>query len=300
MRRIPSAFGILLILAGCGQTAPSGNGAETEPAHPAVPPAAANHLLQAERHLAIGKWGDALLALDQASAAEGAAAHVDRLRGEIRAARQRFAATFNDPNGGTRLNALDHSDHSYELYVPPTYDADTPHPILYIFSPDGNGKNFLLRIWPAAEKTGWILAASNNSRNGPWATIFEAQDVMLADTENRLNLHPTQRYATGFSGGARASLALAFRHPGKVAGVMAMGAGWPINTDLQVTTPNLAVYILIGREDSNRRHDIPDTIRKLRAAGLNVNTVQYPGGHAAPSPAFMADGLQWLARNSKG
>ena len=41
------------------------------------------------------------------------------------------------------------------------------------------------RFAAAAEKAGFLLAGSNNSRNGPMAPVHEAINLMVGDTHER-------------------------------------------------------------------------------------------------------------------
>ena len=52
-----------------------------------------------------------------------------------------------------------------------------------------------------AEKLGYIVVGSNNSRNGPWGPIQEAIQALWDDTHARFALDPRRFYTTGMSGG---------------------------------------------------------------------------------------------------
>src|SRR5215216_4187853 len=56
---------------------------------------------------------------------------------------------------------------SYALYLPSTYTAQKKWPLLLAFDPMARGPLPLERFKEAAEKHGYIVIASNNSRNGP-------------------------------------------------------------------------------------------------------------------------------------
>ncbi|MDX9973321.1 MAG: PKD domain-containing protein [FCB group bacterium] len=208
------------------------------------------------------------------------------------------AAPYDNPNGSTRVYCLGNPSQSYELYIPLSAPA-TNRPILYVFDSSGNGKSALIWLTPVAAANGWILAASNNSKNGPWTTIFTAQDAIMQDTEARWNLHPTRRFAAGFSGGARASLALAFRFPEKICGVLCMGAGWPINTELGPSNSSLVVRILIGTEDGNLDYDIPMTQALLTESAVRCEVSTYSGGHIWPQGSVVLSAAQWLNLNAQ-
>jgi len=60
----------------------------------------------------------------------------------------------------------------------------------------------------AAERYGYIVLGSNNSRNGPWKPESEAADAMLQDAQKRFAVDLKRIYFAGFSGGARVARSL--------------------------------------------------------------------------------------------
>ncbi len=208
-------------------------------------------------------------------------------------------SAYNNPNGNTHVVCLADASQSYELYIPDSVTTTGPAPICYGFDPGGDGKGTLLLLAAAASANGWMLAVSNNSMNGPWTTIFTAQDAVMTDTEARLNLSPTRRFAAGLSGGARTSLALAFRYPAKICGTLLLDAGWPVNTTLTPSTDRLNVYILIGTQDSNYTYDIPETQGQLVYNGIRCVVKTFNGGHVWPSGDMILAGCQWLNKNAE-
>ena len=125
-----------------------------------------------------------------------------------------------------RIEALDDSSQSYALYLPSNYTPDRKWPVLYAFDPGARGRVPIERFKEAAEKYGWIVLGSNNSRNGPWDVVVNAWNAMLTDTHQRFAIDNERSYATGFSGGARAAVRIAVACK-CLAGVMANGAGFP-------------------------------------------------------------------------
>jgi len=73
-------------------------------------------------------------------------------------------------------------EQSYALYLPSNYSASRSWPIVYSFDPEARGSFALQLQKDAGERYGFILAASNNSRNGPWKSQFEAAQAMVQDT----------------------------------------------------------------------------------------------------------------------
>ncbi|MDX9973323.1 MAG: PKD domain-containing protein [FCB group bacterium] len=210
-----------------------------------------------------------------------------------------FAAPYDNPNGYTHVVCLHDSSQTYELYIPPSAPA-TNRPILYVFDSSGNGKSALLWLAPVAAANGWILAASNNFNNTLGGnTIVTIQSSLIQDTEARWNVHPTRRFAGGFSGGSRASLLLAYRYPTKICGTLCMGAGRPLTDDPIPVGNGLIVRMLIGTEDSNLTYDIPNTQIRLINAGVRCEVSTYPGGHVWPPDSVVMAAARWLNDNAQ-
>jgi predicted esterase len=254
-----------------------------------------DQILQAADLCKSGHWSQSVAVASSVLQARPDHAGALDVQQRVNEARRNFLNSHDSIGGNTHVVCLNNPGQSYELYAPPGCPPEQSQ-ILYAFSPSGNGKEMLPWMAPVAARLRWIVAVSNNSKNGPWEPILEAQDAVFRDTAERLDLHPTLRFATGFSGGARAALALAFRYPGGISGVLAMGAGWPVNTKLRPLSRQLNVYILIGRSDSNITYDIPRTEKKLRAAGVNCATAVYEGGHLKPPQEMIQAACDWLRR----
>ena len=116
---------------------------------------------------------------------------------------------------------------SYALYLPSNYSPERTWPVLYAFDPQARGRISVERFKEAAEKYGWILVGSNNSRNGPMKVAFDASRAIWKDTHERLAIDEQQTYFTGFSGGARVAITIASACHDCVAGVIVSGAGFP-------------------------------------------------------------------------
>lgn len=88
---------------------------------------------------------------------------------------------------------------SYALYLPSTYAPVKQWPVVFIFDPGASGPASVSRMKEAAEKFGYIIVASNNSRNGPFPPQIEAAKAMWNDARQRFPLDPHRTYFAGFS-----------------------------------------------------------------------------------------------------
>lgn len=138
---------------------------------------------------------------------------------------------------------------TYALYLPSAYTQAKPWPIIYIFDPMARGKTPVMLYKDVAEKYGFILVASNNSRNFQKDSGLQAARALWNDTHAQWNLDPHRIYFMGFSGGARVATAIAAHCENcSVAAVIAHGAGYPF----PATDKDRFAYVsLVGDRDFN-------------------------------------------------
>ena len=119
------------------------------------------------------------------------------------------------------------ANQKYSLYLPSTYATHRTWPVILAFDPGGRGRRAVEQYQAAAEKFGYLIAASNVSRNGSWAVSMGAAQAMGADVTQRFAIDQKRIYTAGMSGGARVALGIALASPNLVAGVVASSAGYP-------------------------------------------------------------------------
>ena len=66
-----------------------------------------------------------------------------------------------------RVECADDPAQTYALYLPSTYSPERTWSLLLAFHPAARGRLMVEKYQAAAEQYGYIVAASNNSRNGP-------------------------------------------------------------------------------------------------------------------------------------
>src|SRR5450432_302641 len=82
---------------------------------------------------------------------------------------------------------------SYALYLPSSYSPNRAWPILIAFDPRARGLTAVERFRPAAEKYGWIVVGSNNSRNGSGQSSVDSLRAIGADI-TRFNVDEKRMY----------------------------------------------------------------------------------------------------------
>ncbi len=176
-----------------------------------------------------------------------------------------------------------HQGQSYWMFAPANYTADRAWPVLYCLDPAARGRVPVERFAAAAEKAGFLVAGSDNSRNGPMPPVHEAINLMVNDTHERYSIDDSRAYVAGFSGGAR--VALNWAANGHIAGVIACGAGFgPPGPPKQIP---FRIFFTTGWEDFN--HDeIYRQSRELARRNVPHRFVEFEGGHDW-MPAALAD-----------
>jgi pimeloyl-ACP methyl ester carboxylesterase len=180
---------------------------------------------------------------------------------------------------------------SYALYLPTAYTIARKFPVLYCFDPSARGTAPVTRFKDAAEKYGYIVVGSNNSRNGP-QQLSEIVRDLWADSHARLSIDDQRVYLAGFSGGARVAISVAFWLKDRVAGVIACGAGFP--SEVPIGSPrSFVLFAVAGTEDFNNP-EIQTVARKLEGSTPPVRLAVFEGGHAWLPPELATDALGWL------
>lgn len=163
---------------------------------------------------------------------------------------------------------------SYALYLPSNYGPQRQWPILYCLDPGARGRLPVERFAKAAEAEGFIVAGSNDSRNGPIEPVEQAITAMLDDTAARFSIDPSRVYAAGFSGGARVALRWALN--GKIAGVVACGAAF--GSPQPPKQIPFALFACAGVDDFNygELHALSLAVTK---ADARQRFAEFAGGH---------------------
>jgi dienelactone hydrolase len=181
---------------------------------------------------------------------------------------------------------------SYALYLPSNYTAEKKWPILYAFDPIARGRLPVERFREAAEKYGYIIAGSNNSKNGPVRGSLEAMDAVWRDTHARFTLDDNRVYATGFSGGARVASLAATACGNCVAGVIACGAGFNSAYPPSKQT-SFAVFAAVGVDDFNYP-ELAALDQTLEKYSIPHRLAVFEGSHAWPPPDVCMEAIEWM------
>ncbi len=164
---------------------------------------------------------------------------------------------------------------SYALYIPERGN-NAALPIVYFFDPHGAGALPLNKYKVLADRYGFILVGSNNSRNGNnWKTSEKIWKSLWEDTRDRLKIDVNRVYTCGFSGGAKVASFIAIETPG-IKGIIVGGSGLP--DGVSGTDFSFGVTILAGLGDMNMT-DLVNLNQVLDKTRTRHRLVLFDGKH---------------------
>ncbi len=184
------------------------------------------------------------------------------------------------------LQCKDNPAQHYALYLPTSFTPGRKWPLILGFDAGARGRRAVERYQQAAEKYGFIVAASNNSKNGPWEPILEAAAAMRRDVEARFPIDPKRRYTAGMSGGAHVAMRLAL-DSSDIAGVLASSSGFP-DDDFQESV-RFPVFGTMGTEDFDY-----DEVHHLEQLKSPHRIETFDGGHQWPPVEMATEGIEWM------
>ncbi|MBI2933917.1 MAG: hypothetical protein HYY16_19910 [Planctomycetes bacterium] len=106
--------------------------------------------------------------------------------------------------------------YTYSVYVPSSYTAAVPTPILYALHGSGGDGAGTVAAWTTqADAGGFIVAGLSSQISTQWHSVDDATtlDGMQLELDAAYNIDTTRRYLSGFSAGAHFSYLMALEHP---------------------------------------------------------------------------------------
>ena len=205
--------------------------------------------------------------------------------------------TYDNYNSGYLYNSIrckDDSTINYSVYLPTSYKITVSSPILFFFDSHGSGMLPLKKYKALAEKYGYILVGSNNSKNGNGTDLnMRFATFTIQDALKRFNVNRSRIYTAGFSGGARVASAVAIFNGG-INTTICIGAGFPT---LEKPIEHEFNFIgIAGNEDFN--------FDELAALDLTLNSTQmhhvfysFKGKHEWCKPDVLEKAFIWIELN---
>jgi len=184
------------------------------------------------------------------------------------------------------VQCLSDTSQHYALYLPTYFSQSRRWPIILAFDGSGHGRAGVESYRAAAEKYGYIVVGSNNSRNGPWEVGLDAGGAMMSDVTQRFPVDAKRMYTAGLSGGARVAIMLAEKST-DIAGVFASSAGY--STGLR-RTQRFPIFGSAGTEDFNYHE-----MRTVDSAMTSPHRVEFfEGGHTWLPSEMAIRAVEWM------
>jgi hypothetical protein len=180
---------------------------------------------------------------------------------------------------------------SYALFLPPQYEKGKPCSVFVLFDSHGDGLLPVNLFSAEAAKSGFILAGSNNSKNGmPVDQTTAIYHNMIQDLKSRFSIEEKAIYLGGFSGGSRVAGAAAITEGG-IAGVVGCGAGMPNLNQKPVS--KFSYLAVVGNQDFNFT-EMQQLDQSLEQAGYQHHLLVFNGIHQWPPMEAVPDIFCWL------
>jgi phospholipase/carboxylesterase len=187
------------------------------------------------------------------------------------------------------------------VYVPKTYDARTPLPLLVMLHGAGNTSLSVQYALPLADDLGVIVLAPDSRDERTWDGVLrswgpdvEFISAALQQTMARFRVDRGRLGVGGFSDGASYALSFGISYGDEFRSVIAMSPGV-----MQPIAARGKPRIFISHGTSDPIMPIDDTSRRfvprLKTLGYDVTYREYEGRHA-PSPPIVREAFEWFAR----
>ncbi|MGY8915501.1 MAG: alpha/beta hydrolase, partial [Flavobacteriales bacterium] len=139
---------------------------------------------------------------------------------------------------------------SFALYLPKNFEITKNWPVIFLFDEKGRGRQLVRYFQDAAEKEGYILAASNNVHDSlPISQNIIISNRMFNKTFQLFAVHNNRIYTGGMSNGGRLASIIPVFVP-NIEGVVSFG-GTLGNVEV-LSTKNMFHYIgIVSKEDYN-------------------------------------------------
>jgi hypothetical protein len=184
----------------------------------------------------------------------------------------------------------------YKLWVPPGYSASATKrwPCIFIQSPGGNAGMGKMRDCLVSNQ--FVVVMLVESKNGDWGPAIGNSLAAHDDVIKRLRIQEGRKYATGFSGGARAASMLVQARSG-FCGLILQGAGaayldsGPYVVAGLKRSPGLFVAMAVGKADSNKSE--VDRMKNLLPAH-RLAIFDFEGGHDWTPADTFGKAFDWI------
>jgi hypothetical protein len=181
---------------------------------------------------------------------------------------------------------------AYSLYLPKNYSDSVKFPVVIFFDPHGSGA-FPVGLYKSlADRFGYVLMGSNNSKNG---LQFDQTNViansLISESVSKFSGYKRNISLAGFSGGAKVALIAAANNP-DLCSVIYCGASIPFENVNQLP-PALG---FAGEKDMNYT-EVLFSAPSLDQKKIMNAVVEWKGKHEWSDSSTFEDAFYWIGFN---
>lgn len=188
------------------------------------------------------------------------------------------------------ISVNDSLSEAFTLYLPTTFDMSKKWPVIFVFDMKGRGKQAVGMFRRAAEKEGYILAASNSIRD----SLELGKNILITSrlfnkVQSLLPIEKSRSYTAGFDGGARiASLVPVFIKD--IKGVISCGSA-VANEDI-LSNKRIFHFIGVVGDSDYSYTDMLASQKVLNRLKLPNQLLVFEGGKEWPKWEYLAQAMQ--------
>lgn len=196
----------------------------------------------------------------------------------------------------------------YALYVPTTYRAERPYPLIVCLHGAGFGGDAYLDRWQPRLGDAYILACPTVDGGAWWTPEAETLALaVLADVQRAYAVDPDKVFLTGMSNGGTGTFLIGLNHSDRFAALVPMASALPKGLyPLLENARGLPFYLIHGSQDEV----MPVSYSRDLAAYLEANgyttvyrehdrTHPMAGGHFFPKDELPAL-VDWMGAQRRG
>jgi poly(3-hydroxybutyrate) depolymerase len=224
----------------------------------------------------------------------------------LEAGKDPFAGKHGDSHRAYR-SAVDNSLQPYRLFIPESYNASKPTPLLVALHGMGGDENSMFDSYAngllkrEAERNGFLVVCPKGRDSASMYRGSAEQDVLdvMADVRRSYRVDAARIYLMGHSMGAYGTWSLAMDHPDIFAALGPISGGGMASGMVKIR--HIPQYVVHG--DDDRTVPVSQSRTMVEAgkkAGAEIVYVEVPGGShtSVAAPAFAAM-LDFFARQQK-
>lgn len=180
---------------------------------------------------------------------------------------------------------------TYTLYLPQAYDPAKSWPAMLVLDPRGRSVVAAEIFREAAERYGWILLSSNDTRSdGPWEPNQKALSALWPEVRQRYSTDSKRLYAAGFSGTVVVAWGLGLGTNGLAGVLSSCGRLEPASKGKLVT---FAQYSATGTGDFNHLPTL-DMDAYLEKSAAPHRLAIFDGPHSWLPKAQGEQAIEWF------